>query len=105
MNSVRKGEIERAGSAFRLLSRRVFEKSLKLLGWLFKRTPCPCFKQSFDLQVFVEVSRFKEFHDFLLCSICLLDSTHNQQSLYTTTAQMTWTGALISSVSFAVFCV
>ena len=40
-------------------------------------------KQSFYLQVFLEVSCFKELNDFLLCSIWLLDSIHNEQSLYT----------------------
>ena len=40
-------------------------------------------KQSFYLQVFLEVIRFKELNDFLLCSIWLLYSIHNEQSLYT----------------------
>ena len=39
-------------------------------------------KQSFYLQVFLEVSCFKELNDVLFSSICLLDTIHNEQSLY-----------------------
>ena len=45
------------------------------------------FKQSFNLLVFVEVSRFEELNDFFLYSMCLLDSIDNEQSLYTTSGQ------------------
>ena len=44
-------------------------------------------KQSFYLQIFLEVSRFKELNDFLLCSICILNTIHNEQSLYTMIGQ------------------
>ena len=44
-------------------------------------------KQSFHPQVFLEVSCFKELHDFPLCSINLLHSIHNEQSLCTTIGQ------------------
>ena len=41
-------------------------------------------KQTFYRQVFLEVSRFKNLNDSLLCSIRILDSIQNEQSLYTT---------------------